>query len=62
MIIKIISLAKNQSNVTFAGRLGSYRYMDMDVTIAEALEVAKKILCDIERNRHISSFYHSEAI
>ena len=28
------------SGVTFVGRLGTYRYLDMDVTIAEALAVA----------------------
>ncbi len=60
LLSKYISLAKNQSNVTFAGRLGSYRYMDMDVTIKEALELSKNILDDIVNNRKILSFYHSE--
>lgn len=32
--------ARNISNVTFVGRLGSYRYLDMDVCIAEALKIA----------------------
>lgn len=59
---RYLILGRAEKKVTFVGRLGTYRYMDMDVTIAEALEVAKKILCDIESNRHISSFYHSEAI
>lgn len=36
--------AKQIGNVTFVGRLGTYRYLDMDVTIAEALDVAKKFL------------------
>ncbi len=30
--------------VTFVGRLGTYRYLDMDVTITEALAVADKFL------------------
>lgn len=60
LLSKYISLAKNQSNVTFAGRLGSYRYMDMDVTIKEALELSKNILDDIVNNRKILSSYHSE--
>lgn len=33
-----------KEEVTFIGRLGTYRYLDMDVTIAEALETAKKFI------------------
>lgn len=36
--------ASKVSNVTFVGRLGTYRYLDMDVTIAEALETARKFI------------------
>ena len=39
------TLVKSVSDdVTFVGRLGTYRYLDMDVTIAEALRTAKKYL------------------
>lgn len=31
-------------NVTFAGRLGTYRYLDMDVTIAEAIAAARRLV------------------
>lgn len=41
------SLARAEENVTFLGRLGTYRYLDMDVTIAEALKVAKEYLCKV---------------
>ncbi len=34
--------ADKESNITFIGRLGTYRYLDMDVTIKEALDVVKK--------------------
>jgi UDP-galactopyranose mutase len=34
------ALAAAETNVTFVGRLGTYRYLDMDVTIREALDVA----------------------
>lgn len=34
--------AEKLVNVTFVGRLGTYRYMDMDLVIKEALEIAKK--------------------
>jgi UDP-galactopyranose mutase len=35
------ALAAAETKVTFVGRLGTYRYLDMDVTIREALDVAK---------------------
>lgn len=37
-------LAREQHNVTFLGRMGTYRYLDMDVTIAEALRAGTTIL------------------
>jgi len=41
---KYVDLAKAETNVTFVGRLGTYRYLDMDVTIHEALLTADKFL------------------
>lgn len=38
------TLAETQSKVHFAGRLGQYKYYDMDKVIAEALNFAKKEL------------------
>jgi UDP-galactopyranose mutase len=35
------TLATAETKVTFIGRLGTYRYLDMDVTIREALDVVK---------------------
>lgn len=39
-----IDLASKQKNITFVGRLGTYRYLDMHITIAEALDVAERFL------------------
>lgn len=36
--------AAAQPDVTFVGRLGTYRYLDMDVTIREALDTARTFL------------------
>jgi UDP-galactopyranose mutase len=36
--------ARGEQGVTFVGRLGTYRYLDMDVTIREALETADLFL------------------
>ena len=38
------ALAENQKRVHFAGRLGQYKYFDMDKVIAEALEYARSEL------------------
>jgi UDP-galactopyranose mutase len=35
-----VAAAQAAQNVTFVGRLGTYRYLDMDVTIREALDTA----------------------
>lgn len=35
-----VYLANKEDNVTFVGRLGTYRYLDMHVTIEEAINVA----------------------
>lgn len=37
-------LAESEKNVVFGGRLGEYRYYDMDVTVEKALELAEKEL------------------
>ncbi|MFM8993573.1 MAG: UDP-galactopyranose mutase [Actinomycetota bacterium] len=39
-LVEYVRLARDQRGVTFLGRLGTYRYLDMDVTIHEALRVA----------------------
>lgn len=38
------ALAQKETNVVFGGRLGEYKYYDMDVTVASALRLAKKEL------------------
>ena len=37
-------LADQETHVIFGGRLGEYKYYDMDQVIAAALEMAKKEL------------------
>ena len=41
---KYLELAKNDKNVIFGGRLGNYKYYDMDKTIEASLELCKKEL------------------
>lgn len=58
LLDKYIVLAKDEKKVTFAGRLGTYRYMDMDVTIREALTTAAELLNDFEQGNNLNSFYN----
>ena len=39
-----VARAEGETGVTFMGRLGTYRYLDMDVTIREALDTAEVFL------------------
>jgi len=42
MLQKYVDRANNETGVSFVGRLGTYRYLDMDVTIREALDAGRK--------------------
>ncbi|MCH7401639.1 UDP-galactopyranose mutase [Belliella kenyensis] len=57
MLNQYLILAKNQVGVSFLGRLGTYRYLDMDVTVKEALEASELILACIQTERQIPSFF-----
>lgn len=39
---RYVDLAREEKKMTFVGRLGTYRYLDMHITIAEALETVGK--------------------
>ena len=41
---RYVELAKNETNVVFAGRLGGYKYYDMDKAIAAAFDLVKEEL------------------
>lgn len=43
-LVNYVEAARTAERVTFLGRLGTYRYLDMDVTIKEALDVAAEFL------------------
>lgn len=49
-------LAVHEKNITFIGRLGTYRYLDMDVTIREALDTASIYLESLENNTPMMVF------
>ena len=51
-----VDLAEGQSGVTFVGRLGTYRYLDMDVTIREALDTARLFLDRVDAGEKMPVF------
>ncbi|MDY6994283.1 MAG: UDP-galactopyranose mutase, partial [Pseudomonadota bacterium] len=57
MLHAYIKKAKMQENVSFLGRLGTYRYLDMDVSIAEAIAASREILTCIAQKSNIPAFF-----
>ncbi|RJL21334.1 UDP-galactopyranose mutase [Paracoccus siganidrum] len=54
-----IALAETTEGVTFVGRLGTYRYLDMDVTIREALDTAATFLGCLAEGKPVRAFIKS---
>ncbi len=51
-----VARAERETGVTFVGRLGTYRYLDMDVTIREALDTARLYLARRAENAAMPTF------
>nr|WP_313062971.1 UDP-galactopyranose mutase [Moraxella sp. CTOTU49097] len=58
MFEEYFKLANQTNGVTFVGRLGTYRYLDMDVTIKEALEIVNLMQKHLKANINLQAFYH----
>lgn len=56
LLADYIDLAKAAEGVTFVGRLGTYRYLDMDVTIREALDTAAVFLENLAADKPMPAF------
>lgn len=56
LLDKYVALAEEENHITFIGRLGTYRYMDMDITISEALITADKYLNSIANDESMPVF------
>ncbi len=57
MLRDYVQKARSERGVSFIGRLGTYRYLDMDVTIAEALDAARRFLTLREQDERIPPFF-----
>jgi UDP-galactopyranose mutase len=55
-LLNYVQRARDAKGVTFIGRLGTYRYLDMDVTIHEALLASKTMLECIASKQPLPSF------
>jgi UDP-galactopyranose mutase len=59
LLRRYVDLAAAEENVSFVGRLGTYRYLDMDVTVAEALDAANQFLSLTKSHQPVPSFFVS---
>jgi len=57
LLSQYLEAARAEQGVSFVGRLGTYRYLDMDVTIGEALRAADGVLDAIGSGDPISAFF-----
>lgn len=56
LLADYVARAEGEDGVTFVGRLGTYRYLDMDVTIREAMDTAQAFLTALERQSALPVF------
>ena len=56
LLAQYVALAEATKGVTFVGRLGTYRYLDMDVTIREALDTALYFKESVSTKKPIPAF------
>jgi UDP-galactopyranose mutase len=56
LLTRYVDRARKEQNITFIGRLGTYRYLDMHVTIQEALETADRFLAAEQAGEDMPAF------
>jgi len=57
LLTTYLDAARAESGVSFVGRLGTYRYLDMDVTIGEALVAGDEIKAAVASDTAIPPFF-----
>jgi UDP-galactopyranose mutase len=55
-LLSYVQRARTATGVTFMGRLGTYRYLDMDVTIHEALGASRQMIECLASNKPLPQF------
>ena len=56
LLRQYVARAESETGVTFVGRLGTYRYLDMDVTIREALNTARAFSAHLADGTRMPAF------
>lgn len=62
LLARYVDMARSECGITFVGRLGTYRYLDMDVTIKEALEAVDLFLACIRLGVTMPSFINKSLV
>lgn len=57
LLARYVAKAQAEQGVSFVGRLGTYRYLDMDVTIREALDAARAWLAAEAAGGPVPAFF-----
>ena len=57
MFADYVALARATAGISFVGRLGTYRYLDMDVTIGEALRIAAAAIEMLAQGAVLPAFF-----
>ena len=57
LLQKYVERANQEKDNTFVGRLGTYRYLDLNVTVAEALKVRRQFIQLTNEKKEIPSFF-----
>lgn len=57
LLAQYVEKAMQVDRVTFVGRLGTYRYLDMDLTIREALDTARGFLERVNNGEPVPAFF-----
>lgn len=57
LLARYVARARAEAGVSFVGRLGTYRYLDMDVTIREALDAVQSLLAARDQGRAPPPFF-----
>jgi UDP-galactopyranose mutase len=57
LLSRYVGRAREEERTSFVGRLGTYRYLDMHVAIAEALDVARSFIAFHRSDREVPAFF-----
>ena len=56
LLKKYVEYANSLNNISFAGRLGTFSYLDMDKCIDKAIDLSDRIILNLQKNEKITVF------